>query len=237
MNRKDEGSFRTSDDVHVYDHLAAESVYIPPARCCLQQELKALYDFFNDVDVSPVNFIHPVVKAIIIHFYLAYLHPFVDGNGRTARSLFYWYLLKNGYDIMEFLSISRIIHGQKNQYEKAFLYVENDGNDITYFIKNQLDVLEKAVGAFHTYLKRKIEDEKDRNKYVGREGVNERQASLLAYWDKNTEDYVTVEEYSRQYGVVKQTARNDLRRLCELGYVLEFPFNKRKSGFRRNDTT
>ena len=66
-----------------------------------------------------VPFIHPVIKAIIIHFVISFLHPFVDGNGRTVRSFFYWYMLKKGYALTEFLSISRIIYANKVKYEKA----------------------------------------------------------------------------------------------------------------------
>ncbi|WP_366511954.1 Fic family protein [Maribacter sp.] len=51
--------------------------------------------FFNNNPKK--NFIHPIVKASILHFLIGYIHPFVDGNGRTARAIFYWYLLKNGY--------------------------------------------------------------------------------------------------------------------------------------------
>ena len=57
---------------------------------------------------------------------LAFIHPFVDGNGRTARSLVYWYMMKKGYWLTEYLSISRIIYRNKAQYEKAFLYTEAD---------------------------------------------------------------------------------------------------------------
>jgi hypothetical protein len=45
----------------------------------------------------PAVFIHPVMRAITLHFWLAYDHPFCDGNGRTARALFYWSMLKQGY--------------------------------------------------------------------------------------------------------------------------------------------
>ena len=55
------------------------------------------------------GFIHPMIRSIILHFWLAYDHPFVDGNGRTARALFYWSMLRHGYWLFEFISISQII--------------------------------------------------------------------------------------------------------------------------------
>ena len=50
-----------------------------------------------------------VVRAILVHFWLAYDHPFVDGNGRTARALFYWVMAREGYWLCEYVSISRIL--------------------------------------------------------------------------------------------------------------------------------
>ena len=58
----------------------------------------------------PAVFIHPVMRAITLHFWLAYDHPFCDGNGRTARALFYWSMLKQGYWLFEFISISSVIN-------------------------------------------------------------------------------------------------------------------------------
>ncbi len=51
-------------------------------------------------------FIHPVIRAILLHFMLAYDHPFVDGTGRTARALFYWSMAHQGYWLMDFISIT-----------------------------------------------------------------------------------------------------------------------------------
>src|SRR5205814_10028127 len=58
-------------------------------------------------DALPI--FHPMVRSMILHFWLAYDHPFVDGNGRTARALFYWSMLRNGYWMFEYITISKII--------------------------------------------------------------------------------------------------------------------------------
>jgi Fic family protein len=60
----------------------------------------------------PDKFIHPVVRAIILHFMIGCGHLFVDGNGRTARALFYWSVLHQKYRLMEFISISCIGRGK-----------------------------------------------------------------------------------------------------------------------------
>ncbi len=82
-------------------------VFTPPTFEDIPEFTETLCDFFNND--NPSNFIHPIIKGIIVHFMLAYMHPFVDGNGRTARALFYWYMLKEGYKLTEYMSISRVI--------------------------------------------------------------------------------------------------------------------------------
>ena len=99
--------------------------------------MNELCEFSNSND----KFIHPIIKGIIIHFLIGYIHPFNDGNGRTARSLFYWYLLKNDYWLFEYMAISRVINGSKGQYRDAYLKTESDTfykeekGHLTYFIK------------------------------------------------------------------------------------------------------
>ena len=118
-NSEDEGRFRTDDSVHVMNVMTGEIAHEPPSYKMIIPTIKELCALIND---EGKGFIHPIIKAIILHFMISYLHPFVDGNGRTARSLFYWYMLKKGYWLTEYLSISRIIYKSKVQYEKAFLY-------------------------------------------------------------------------------------------------------------------
>ena len=99
--------------------------------------MEDLCEFVN----SEKPFIHPVVKASIIHFQIGYIHPFMDGNGRTARALFYWFLVKKEYTLIKNISISRAILNSRIQYDKAFLKTENDNNDMTYFINYSIKSL------------------------------------------------------------------------------------------------
>ena len=138
-NDEDAGRFRTNDEVVVADGIMHEVVHRPPSHKNIEPFVAHLCSFFNDEEQSV--FIHPLIRGIIIHFMLAYVHPFVDGNGRTARALFYWYLLRRGYWLTQYLSISRVIARSKKAYEKAFLYTEADENDMGYFVAYNMRVL------------------------------------------------------------------------------------------------
>jgi Fic family protein len=97
------GKFREKDDVYVI--YRDETVHVPPKADTLKERIDRLVEFANNDDEE--NWVHPVIKGAMIHFWLAYDHPFSDGNGRTARALMYWYLLSRGYELFQYLSISK----------------------------------------------------------------------------------------------------------------------------------
>ncbi|QHW00817.1 Fic family protein [Spirosoma endbachense] len=106
-NPEESGRIRSHDTIYVVDAINGDIIHTPPSPSSLSTFIDDLCRFFNDE--TPDFFVHPVVKASIIHFLIGYFHPFTDGNGRTARALFYWYLLRKGYWLTEYLSISRVI--------------------------------------------------------------------------------------------------------------------------------
>ena len=141
------------------------------ASSAMAARMKAMCDFANGE--TPDFFIHPVIRAIMLHFWLAYDHPFVDGNGRTARALFYWSMLRARYTLFEFISISQILLRAPVRYAKAFLHTETDENDLTYFILHQTEVIEEAVQALHDYVTRKTVELREAEHYLrGLQGLN-----------------------------------------------------------------
>lgn len=216
-NPEYEGKFRDSNDVDVVDSIDGEIVHSPPTSEELEELIKAICDFFNkDIDG---NFIHPIVKASILHFMIAFIHPFGDGNGRTARTIFYWYLLKKRYWLVEYLSISRIIAQSKNKYYKAFVYTETDDNDLTYFIHYQLHTLKQALEGLQTYISKKIQEKRQMIDFQKLYSVNTRQAIILKELHDNPDFVFNVKEIENRNGVSNQTARMDIIGLIELGYI------------------
>ncbi|MEN8927977.1 MAG: Fic family protein, partial [Flavobacteriales bacterium] len=227
---KDEGCFRVDNSVHVVDHSKSEVVHTPPSFDQIDQLIKDLCDFFNN-DNDSDKFIHPIVKGIIIHFMIGWIHPFVDGNGRTARALFYWYLLKKGYWLTEYLSISKIIQDTKNQYEKAFVYTEIDENDLSYFLTYNLKVMEKSFTALKKYIAQKQNDNLQIANFVRIPKVNERQAQLLKIVFDQPEVVFSIKEIENRLLVSNYTARTDLKGLVDLGFLEAIPVNKVKFNY------
>jgi Fic family protein len=153
------GEFRTDDNIIVSD-LYNDNIFQPPQWESIPSRINNLCDFANSdlSDRNSNNFIHPIVKAIILHFAIGYIHPFGGGNGRTARAIFYWSMLRSGYWLFEYVSISKLIQASRSAYDKAFTYTETDDFDLTYFIYNQVETIEKAVLSLYEHIDKKKRD-------------------------------------------------------------------------------
>ena len=228
-NPEDEGRLRQTDDIYVIDAITGSVAHTPPSHTEIEELLHDLFAFASDKDKS--NFIHPIIKGIILHFMLAWIHPFVDGNGRTARSLVYWYMLKKDYWMTEYLSISRVIYKNKKRYERMFLYTEADHMNMTYFIQHNLQVMKKAYEDLKTYLSVKMEERNSVLQYCDIEGINERQMQILKIINDTPSLVLSSLEVSNRFGVSDKTARTDLKVLTELGYLKRIPINKKQSGY------
>lgn len=232
-NPDDAGRFRQNDDIVVGNAITGETVHTPPSHTEIPQFVDDLCDFFNDDNKQ--SFIHPILRGIIIHFMLAYVHPFADGNGRTARALFYWYMLKQGYWMMEYLSISRIIAAKKTAYENAFLYVESDGMDLGYFVTYHLKVLDEAFENLKSYIKRKTDEQKVAQRFLNIGNLNLRQAEIVQLYYEDPNAICTVKDFQVKFLISPTTAKADILGLMNMGILKEISFNKVKKGYVKGD--
>jgi Fic family protein len=217
------GRIQTPDEerVVVVDRLDGGVLHRPPPAEQLPDRLQALCDFANGDSDDEDTFIHPVIRAILVHFWLAYDHPFEDGNGRTARVLFSWSLRTKGYWLIEYLSISKILREAPGQYNRAFLLTETDEGDTTYFLIHQLGVIERAIEELHKYLHRKVAEVRDVETLVrGTGGFNRRQTDLLSGALRDGDRTYTFTSHANAHGVTHETARTDLRELAERGLLV-----------------
>jgi Fic family protein len=213
------GRLRRPDEVRVVGDDFGNVFHEPPPAEQLTARLEAMCDFANAK--TPDSFVHPVVRGIILHFWLAYDHPFVDGNGRTARALFYWQMLHEQYWLFEFISISNILRKAPVQYGMSFLHSETDDNDLTYFIVAQTKVIRRAIDEFHHYLDRKTAEIRQVEGQIrALQMFNHRQADIIRHALKHPFQEYTIAGHSKSHNVVYQTGRSDLLELAARGVLI-----------------
>lgn len=227
--KSEEGAFRKDNEIRVVDTQTGDTVYTPPIYEHLDQLMNDFCIFANDKD-NQAFFIHPVAKGIFLHFLTGYIHPFTDGNGRTARTIFYWYLIKKGYWLIEYMSVSRVILASRGQYAKAYLHTEIDGNDLTYFLIYNLKSIHTALDDLKKYIRHKTAEKKNVLALLRNTLFNDRQIALLQEILQDVNTHFTVLQLQNRFGVSNQTARNDLTGLVSSG-LMEFRKSGKKNQF------
>jgi len=216
------GRLRREDEkIRVGDFAGEVGYHVPPPASQLRKRLRTLCAFANvtDSENAGQHFIHPVLRGIILHFALAYIHPFYDGNGRTARALFYWFMLRADYPLFEIISISHALLKAPVRYARAFLHTETDDNDLTYFILHQASIIREAAKALHAYRERKQRELQAASRYLKDSDLNYRQQALLAHALREPHSTYQITAHARSHGVTHQTARDDLFALVEHGWL------------------
>lgn len=157
------GNFLTDDDKllngNLYRH---DTVYIVSDHIehsgldhkKVPEFMKKLIEFINQKDD-----INDLIKASIIHFYIAFIHPYFDGNGRIARLLHLWFLIQKGYQSALFIPFSSHIEKTRKEYYNAFTVIEENKKlsgkidatpFILYFINNVYNNITEVSTTFET---------------------------------------------------------------------------------------
>lgn len=235
-NPDDCGRFQRPGDsrVAVVDALdETQTIFMPPLAEEITERIERLCDFANG---SNGEFTHPLLRSILLHFWLAYIHPFVDGNGRTARGLFYWSALREDYWLMEYVSISAVLLKAPGQYRNSFLYSETNDNDLTYFLIHQLNTLDKAFQGLSAYVDSVLEKNQRVDSLIGDiPGLNYRQRLLLSDALRNPDRSYTFRGHANRHDISLNTARNDLLYLAEIDMIKPKQFGKQRAFIASTD--
>lgn len=218
------GMFRTTDDVYVTKPGTYDILHYPPEAQKVPSLIQELCTFVNMDKRENIHdngeYIHPIIVGIALHFLIGYIHPFYDGNGRTARTLFYWYVISRGYNLFRYIPISKVIKQAPAQYRDAYLATENDDMDLTYFIIYHIECIRKARKALTEHLRQ----ETDRSMSVGKmivelDGTNPRQVRILTYMAEYPAELFRISEIAERFSIAYQTARTDLMELEARKYL------------------
>jgi len=220
------GKFRTDNEVVVADSGTGLVYHTPPDFGEIEGFVGDFCTFANEDKTpkkeAPGTFIHPVIKGILLHYLMGYYHPFNDGNGRTARTIFYWFVLSRGYWLFEYLPVSRIILKSRKNYGLAYLYTEYDESDLTYFLRYNISCIVQALDDLLKFLERKQTEQNATKAIIKKiDEINQRQADILREMMEHSDEYYSIRKIMQMYAVVYQTARTDLLDLEKRGFLIK----------------
>ena len=212
------GRFRNAGEDIVVEDPEGTTYHVPPPSHELESRMELMCAFANGD--TPGYFLHPVLRSIMLHFWLAYDHPFVDGNGRTARALFYWSMLRSGFWFCEYISISHIIRKAPVKYARTFLLTESDDNDLTYFLNYHIHVLRQALTALDKYVQKKSDELKSVDQNIRLHALlNPRQRALIAHALRHPHAVYSTNGHQTSHKVTFNTARSDVMDLVDQGFL------------------
>jgi Fic family protein len=119
----------------------------------------------------------------------------------------------------------------KKSYEKAYQYVEADGDDLGYFIAYNLKVLDQSFKQLQNYIKKKQDERMLANTFLRLGDINERQAQIIRMYMENPKEVLTVKDLQHKFMVTATTAKSDIVGLLKRGLLDEIAFNKVKRGY------
>lgn len=215
------GKLREDNEIVITDGMDGTIVHQPPCYTELEDRLRLVCEFANTDHSSEEGemFINPIVKGIILHFMIGYEHPFSDGNGRTARAIFYWFMLKTKYDYFEYISISKLLKEAPVRYGKSYLYTEIDDNDLTYFIYYQVDIIIRAINDLLEYLQEKSREFEEMTTLLQASSVGDKlnfiQKDIIKKAIKNPGRVFTALEVAADYDIAANTARKYLNEMAK----------------------
>lgn len=233
------GRLRAGDSVRVVDRATDEVVHVPPPAADLPRMIDALVRYMGEATAAPESrgdFVHPLVRASAVHYYLAYLHPFYDGNGRIARALFYHLMLRAGYDSFQYLSVSSVIDRRRGQYYRAFREVEASPHDLTYFVLFSCAAAETAVEALRERVLAEfgagavLERLRERRVFL-----SDRQQAWLRRALRAPQRPFAIQDLQRAMRVSYPTAREDVLDLVAKGLVAPAHKVRKKQLYVLND--
>lgn len=223
------GEFR-NDDVMVRNVATNEIIHEAPEPEDVQKMIDMLCYYANAKHETGSDFVHPIVKACILHFMIGYIHPFMDGNGRTARALFYWFMLKNGYENFKYISISSLLKDAPKAYVKSYVCTETDENDLTHFVDYQLTVILKALERFSAYINDKLDETREVLEILDnsplKKGLQLQHLTVLKKALKNPGRTFTVKEIQTDFNVSHTAARGYLDKLVSMGLLVKYKRGK-----------
>lgn len=205
-NPQHEGAYRKVQ-VYVGNKITGEVVFMPPEVEEVQKLTQKLLDWINQEKE-----LNPVLLAGLTHYEFVRIHPFVDGNGRTARALATLILFTRDFDIKRFFALDDYYDSDRNAYYTALKKVDKNTLDTTHWLEYFTDgVLISLIRVKDKILSFSI-------KRTGPQiALTEKQMKIMEKVVANGK--ITSGEIQEMFKISRQAVHKELKKMVELGVI------------------
>jgi Fic family protein len=208
----DEGVLRNRQVV-VGNPLTREIIFRPPETSAVLELIDKFLVWFNSSEIEKLN---PIVVAGLTHYELVKIHPFIDGNGRTARIMAMIVLYKRGYDLKRFFSLDDYYNQDRSSYYKALNSVNPDLLDLTQW----LEYFTTGVAVSIKFVKDKVLGLSKDVKFLEKKGqipLNERQMKIVEKIIENGK--ITNRDIQKMFNLSHSSAFDELKKMLDLEVI------------------
>lgn len=180
-----------------------------------------IQEFFTWLNSREAQEVHPVIRAGIVHYELVRIHPFIDGNGRTARAMALLVLYSEGYDVKRFFSLEEYFDKDVQEYYRAILSVqESETQNMTYWLEYFSYGLAIELDRVKEQVLKLSQDLKLKQKLGTQVALSERQIILLEILQRQSQ--ITTAEANEALPMIStDTILRDIKDLIEKGIIMK----------------
>jgi Fic family protein len=199
--------------VYVGNRLTGAVVYTPPKADHVPEQMKELIDWLNSEESHKIN---PLIVAGVTHYEFVRIHPFVDGNGRTARALATMILCLRGFDIKRFFALDDYYDGDRKAYYSSLNSIDQKTLDLTGWLQYFTDgVLLSTNQVKERILKLSVEKNKKNQK--GQIALTNRQMKIIEHMQR--EGRITATDAAKIFKITRQAALKELNKLATMKVI------------------
>ena len=199
--------------VVVANRITKEIIFRPPKNEDVPRLIKDLVKWINSEETKELD---PVIEAGIVHYEFVRIHPFVDGNGRTARVLATLLLYKKGFDTKQFFCLDDYYDSDRQAYYKALQSVDQETLDLTNWLEYFIEGVNVSVEAVKERVIR-LSSERLRKVKGGQIALTEKQMRIVEFINQNGK--ITNRDIRGMFRISDRAALKEIRKLVDLKVV------------------
>lgn len=203
-----EGKYRNRQ-VYVGNRTTGEVIFMPPPSEKISFLMKEFINWLNSDDASQL---HPILVAGLSHYEFVRIHPFVDGNGRTARALATLILYLREFDIKRFFALDDYYDSDRSAYYNALKSVDPETLDLTFWLDYFTDGVRISISRVREEILR-LSSTKLKRESKGQIALTNRQIKIIEYIQKTGK--ITAGDIAKMFNITRQAAFKELSKLVE----------------------